>query len=97
MLINNTQPFNGTELKTAGYLSAQVARSTGVEPVISESDRNLAYDAALKLVARIDEELTRGIRHYRDKAGRLLTKLDEVIRAILADNLRLDDEEEEEV
>ncbi len=58
--------------------------------------REAAYRAALKLVARIDEELTRGIRHYRNRAGKLLTRLDEVIRAILADNLRLDDEEEGE-
>lgn len=41
------------------------------------------YYAILELVARIDTELTRRTRHYRTKAGRLLTTLDEVIRAIL--------------
>lgn len=47
------------------------------------------YKAALELVARIDEDLTRKTRHYRTKAGELLTTLDEVVRAILADDLML--------
>ncbi|MCB0193419.1 MAG: hypothetical protein KDJ65_15840 [Anaerolineae bacterium] len=51
------------------------------------SEQDAAYYAALDLVARIDEDLTRGIRHYRTKAGLLLTTLDEVIQAILEDNL----------
>ena len=46
-----------------------------------------AYRTALKLVARIDGDLARGTRHYRDKAGRLLTCLDDVVRAILANDL----------
>ena len=54
-------------------------------PVTSEQDAT--YYAALELVARIDDDLTRGIRHYRTKAGLLLTTLDEVIQAILEDNL----------
>lgn len=45
------------------------------------------YQAALELVARIDEDLTRGVRHYRTKAGRLLTCLDEVIDAIIRGEL----------
>lgn len=45
------------------------------------------YYIILELVARIDEDLTRGVRHYRNKAGRLLTKLDEVVNAILNDDL----------
>jgi hypothetical protein len=60
------------------------------------SDREATYQAALKLVARIDEDLTRGIRHYRSKAGLLLTTLDEVIRAILNDDLLLPEEPHEE-
>lgn len=53
------------------------------------AEREQRYQAALKLVAHIDNDLTRGIRHYRNKDGVLLTSLDEVIRAILADDLLL--------
>lgn len=56
------------------------------------AEREAAYYAALKLVARIDEDLTKGTRHYRTKAGTLLTTLDEVVRAILDDNLLLPEE-----
>ena len=59
------------------------------------TEQEATYYAALELVAQIDENLTRGVRHYRDKAGVLLTTLDEVIRAILDDNLLLPDEEKE--
>lgn len=48
---------------------------------------NAAYYAAVELVARIDTDLTAGARHYRAKSGRLLTTLDEVINAILANEL----------
>ena len=57
------------------------------------TEQEATYYAALELVARIDEELTRGIRHYRDKTGLLLTTLDEVVRAILDDNLLVPNEE----
>ena len=53
------------------------------------SEQDAAYYAALELVARIDDELTRGIRHYRTKSGKLLTTLDEVVNAMLSDNLVL--------
>jgi hypothetical protein len=56
------------------------------------SEREATYHAALKLVARIDDDLTRGTRHYRTKAGMLLTTLDEVVRAILTDDLLLSEE-----
>lgn len=56
------------------------------------AEREATYYAALKLVAKIDEDLTRGIRHYRNKAGTLLTTLDEVVRAILEDDLLLPEE-----
>ena len=49
--------------------------------------RAATYQAALQLVERIDHELTYGLRHYRTKAGRLLTYLDEVVNAILSDDL----------
>ncbi len=57
------------------------------------AEREATYQAALKLVARIDEDLTRGIRHYRTKAGLLLTTLDEVVRAILDNDLLLPEEQ----
>ncbi len=60
-------------------------------------EREATYYAALKLVARIDEDLTRGTRHYRNKAGVLLTTLDEVVRAILEDDLLLPEVEEAEM
>lgn len=49
--------------------------------------RRAAYAAALLLVADIDEGLTSGRSHYRSRAGRLLTSLDEIVRAIIADDL----------
>ncbi len=58
----------------------------------SAAEREATYNAALKLVAKIDEDLTRGIRHYRTKTGVLLTTLDEVVRAILDDDLMLPEE-----
>lgn len=62
----------------------------------SAAEQETAYYAALELVARIDDELTRGVRHYRDKAGTLLNTLDEVINAILTDNLMQPETQEAE-
>lgn len=59
------------------------------------SEQDVAYYAALELVANIDEALTRGTRHYRNKAGDLLTTLDEVIHAILDNDLQLPESREE--
>ena len=53
------------------------------------SEKEASYYAALELVAEIDEALTRGTFHYRNKAGELLTTLDEVIHALLANDLLL--------
>lgn len=55
------------------------------------------YYAALELVARIDEELTLGIKHYRSKSGRLLTTLDEVVNAILDDTLAVAEAQQPEL
>lgn len=49
--------------------------------------RRASYAASLLLVADIDEDLTTGRRHYRNRAGGLLKTLDQVVRAILADDL----------
>lgn len=51
------------------------------------TDQDATYRAALELVARIDEDLTKGTGHYYTKSGRLLYSLDQVIGAILAGNL----------
>jgi len=59
-----------------------------------ENEREATYNAALELVAIIDENLTRGTCHYRNKAGLLLTTLDEVVHAILDDDLLLSEQEE---
>ena len=61
------------------------------------SEREATYNAALELVARIDDDLTRGVRHYRNKDGLLLTTLDEVVRAILDDNLLIPEEQDNEM
>lgn len=53
----------------------------------SSQNRRATYAAALLLVGIIDATQKRGIIHYRTKAGRLLVTLDEVIRAILEDEL----------
>lgn len=75
-------------------LQASVAKGNNVEiPSLgitvdsSLTEREATYQASLKLVAIIDHDLTRGIRHYRNKGGVLLTTLDEVVRAILANDL----------
>ncbi len=89
MVTNGTPKINRVD--RARHCNEVTPRLTGPE------GQEAAYSAALKLVARIDEEVTRGIRHYRDRAGRLLTRLDDVIRAILANDLSLpnDDLKEE--
>jgi hypothetical protein len=56
------------------------------------TERETAYRAALALVSRIDRDLTRSTGHYRNRAGALLTTLDEVVRAILTDNLLIADD-----
>ena len=56
----------------------------------TEYERELIYLAALVLVERIDYSLsytTGGRVHYRTKSGQLLRTLDQVVRAILADDL----------
>jgi hypothetical protein len=69
---------------------------TRPELVVSRAgEKEASYNAALTLVAQIDEDLTRGTRHYRTKNGELLTTLDQVVNAILADNLLLPQVQEE--
>ncbi len=49
--------------------------------------KHFPYYAALELIARIDADLLHGTRHYRNKSGQLLTTLDQVVGAILKENL----------
>lgn len=51
------------------------------------TNRVLRYDAAHRLVEIVDDHLTRNTCHYRNKAGELLLTLDEVVNAILTNDL----------
>lgn len=53
------------------------------------SEPDAQYVAVLALVRTLDRDLQRGTRHYYDREGRLLVSLDEAVRAILADELRV--------
>lgn len=82
--------------RASGKRNGNVKAYPGVRVPASATEQEDAYYAALKLVARIDEDLTKGIRHYRNKAGILLTTLDEVVHAILDNDLLLDEQPETE-
>jgi hypothetical protein len=47
------------------------------------------YELALTLVKAIDTHLKQGSRHYRNRSGRLLQSLDEVVNAILMGDLHI--------
>ncbi len=51
------------------------------------TEQEKIYYLALNLLVRIDEDMARDIKHYRNKGGQLLTTLNEVVRVILADEL----------
>ncbi len=88
MFVNGTRPSNGTQLKITGYLAG--IHPTWPAGVSGAAEQAAAYFAALKLVAHIDDGLTRGNHLYQDKTtGQLLTTLDEVVRAILDDSLMM--------
>lgn len=55
-----------------------------IGPFITEE--HAAFDAALRLVGHIDENLTTGLIHYRNRHGELLRTLDQVIQAILSND-----------
>ena len=61
-----------------------------VAPRVQPDDDDARYAAALRLVQAIDRDLQKGTRHYYDATGRLLVSLDEVVQAILNDNLMVD-------
>jgi len=82
--------------KVSRHRNGHLRAYPGVSVPAKTTEQEETYHAALKLVARIDDDLTRGIRHYRNKAGSLLTTLDEVIRAILDNDLLLEEQEDME-
>ena len=49
--------------------------------------KEIKIGLALEFVQRVDDDIARSVRHYRNKAGVLLTTLDEVVRAALDDDL----------
>lgn len=59
----------------------------GFKVVIYSIHKEEVYTRALHAVEAIDADLTSGRRHYRSRGGRLLTRLDEVVRAILDNEL----------
>ena len=52
----------------------------------------VVYPAALALVTVIDANLKFNTQHYRTRSGRLLRTLDQVVNAILADDLVVGDD-----
>lgn len=52
----------------------------------------IRYSAALDAVERIDTLLELGRQRYRTKSGQLLTTLDQVVTAILQDDLAIEGE-----
>lgn len=57
------------------------------QPTTEYNQREATYQAALALVVKIDDDLWHRRRHYRTRQYALLTRLDDVVRAILDDNL----------
>jgi hypothetical protein len=86
---SQAQSFAHNQRHRAARVYPELVRSA------NQTEREASYYAALKLVAVIDDDLTRGIRHYRTRAGVLLTTLDEVVRAILDNDLLITSEEED--
>ena len=64
-------------------------RSSTFKPVLvpRPEEQAAAYEAALELVAQIDDHLVNGTKHYRTASGELLRTLDQVVNAILDDTL----------
>lgn len=56
---------------------------------VDRATMSIRYDVAIEVILRIDAHLANGTQHYRNKAGRLLTTLDQVVGAILADDLEV--------
>lgn len=59
--------------------------------VLLSAHREAVFQRALAYVEAVDADLTSGRRHYRNRAGKLLSSLDEVIHAILNDELSVNE------
>ncbi len=89
-LVNGpSKGLNGSDPVLNGQGSSSNRSPFQPKIVSRRSEAELAYEAALNLVAQIEEHLTYGTRHYRTKDGTLLHTLDQVVLAILTDNLWL--------
>lgn len=70
----------------------QVARDEFARRV-EQATMSIRYGVAMEVVLRIDAHLQNGTQHYRTKAGQLLTTLDQVVAAILANDLAIESRE----
>lgn len=59
---------------------------------LTQQQQSANYYPILAIIEQVDADLINRTRHYRNKAGRLLTTLDEVVRAILQSDLRVEAE-----
>lgn len=66
----------------------QVARDEFARRV-EQATMSIRYGVAMEVILRIDTHLVQGTQHYRTKSGQLLTTLDQVVAAILADDLEV--------
>ena len=82
--MSHVTPLNGNSNGHHPFRPKIVSRKT---------DQELAYAAALDLVAEIDDHLLHGTKHYRTKSGHLLRTLDQVVNAILDDTLLVEAED----
>lgn len=49
-----------------------------------------AYYQLFEALVALEADMERGLMHFRNRAGRLLTTVDEVVQAILNDDLKGD-------
>ena len=75
-------------VSSANGRGRRVKQSGGERTLTDEADAR--YAAALRLVQAIDWDLQKGTRHFHNSAGKLLMSLDEVVQAILNDDLVAD-------
>ena len=48
------------------------------------------YRRIYRTVVRLDHDLSQGLVHYRTRQGKLIQTLDQMLRAILNDDLRVE-------
>lgn len=72
---------------TAEFTKTKQSFADHVFVVAADVQSEATYQASLELVAEIDYNLTTGSGHYYDSLGERLTTLEEVVRAILGNDL----------